>query len=145
MSLQLARIFQQKARKEHFEVVKSLTSCTIKVVGFVCGHIEQIKSYIGGLEIHDVFFDKKLVVDLVLGFLPSSYNNFIMTYYFNSEDKILMKLYNLLQPEKVGLKKPTINSKALVLAIQKWWKEEETFQSQLESVTSHFSYSIFNF
>lgn len=56
-----------------------------------------MKSYVYRLENLDVVFDKNLVVDLILGSPPSSYDNFIVTYQMNSVDKTLMELYGLLQ------------------------------------------------
>lgn len=89
-------------------------------------NVMQMKSYIYQLENLDLVFVKNLLVDLVLGSLPSLYDNFITTYHLNNMDKTLMKLYNLLQTAEVGLKKAPVNSQVPVLAIQngsgKKWK-----------------------
>ena len=64
-----------------------------------------MKRYIGRLEKLDLVFNKNLIVDLVLGSLPCSYDNFIMSYHLSSVDKTLMDLYNLLQTAKSSVKK----------------------------------------
>lgn len=84
-------MFQHKERQEQFEVVRSLTSYKIKEGGSMCAQVQQMKSYIEKLENLHIVFDNNLVVDLVLGSLPSSYDKFIMTYRLNSVEKTLME------------------------------------------------------
>lgn len=40
MNLKLAEIFQQRERKECFDISKDLTSCKLKDGGFVCTHVQ---------------------------------------------------------------------------------------------------------
>lgn len=63
-----------------------------------------MKSYSNWLENLNVFFDKNLAVDRVVGSLPSYYDNFIMTYHLNNMEKTLMNLYNLLQTAEFRVK-----------------------------------------
>lgn len=44
----------------------------------------------------NVVFIMNVVLDIVLGSLGSSYDNFIMSYHSNSMAKVLMEIYNLL-------------------------------------------------
>ena len=62
-------------------------------------------SYIDQLENLDVVFGKNLAMDLVLGSLPSSYGNFIVSYHLDSVDKTLIELYNILQIVEFRMKK----------------------------------------
>ena len=54
----------------------------------------------------------------MLGSLPSSYDNFIMTYHLNSVDNTLMELYNVLQTTEAGLQIDPVNTQDQVLAIR---------------------------
>lgn len=71
----------------------------------MCAHFKQMKSYIDRLENLNVIFDNSLAVDLVLGSLPSSYSNFIISYHLNIMENTLMELYNLLQNSKFEVMK----------------------------------------
>ena len=74
----------------------------------------------------NVDFPEELAIDIILHSLPSSYDQFRMTYHMNKEEVTLSKLQGLLKTAKTGLKgksvvntpTPTPNS-APVLAIGK--------------------------
>lgn len=71
----------------------------------MCAQVQQMKSYIDLLQNINVVFDKNLDVDLVLGSIPSSYDNFNMSYHLNNMDKALMEFYNLFLTIEAGVKK----------------------------------------
>lgn len=71
----------------------------------MCVYGQLMNSYIDRLEKLDLVFNENLVLDLVLGSLPISYDNFIMSYHLKSVDKKLIELYNLLQIAETCIKK----------------------------------------
>ena len=72
------------------------------------------------LEKTNLNFDKELSIDMVLNSFPSSYDRFILTYYLNISETILIGLLNVLQTVEKGMKKFHFNNVAspLIVAIQ---------------------------
>lgn len=104
-NMKLAKLFQQREKQELFEVTKSFTPWKLKEDGSICVYGQLMNSYIDKHEKLDLVFNENLVLDLVLGSLPISYDNFIMSYHLKSVDKKLIELYNLLQIAETCIKK----------------------------------------
>lgn len=113
----LKEMFQEKARKERFEIVKSLIACKHQDGNFVCAHIQKIKSCIDRLGKLGVEFPM-LSIDMVLNSLSSLYHHFTINYNMNNLDMSLIKLHGMLEITEASLVKTTSsNFIASVLAI----------------------------
>lgn len=77
--------------------------------------------------------DEELFIDMVLSYLPLSYDQFVLTHHLNNTETTLTQLYNLLQTVKSGIKKnhaPTaINAHFLAIGSGKMKKRKAPYQS----------------
>ena len=82
-----------------------------------------------------VNFDKDLSIDMVLNYLPSSYDQFIFTYHSNNTETMLIELHNLLQTAEAGMKKSHSNSSATapVMVVQQSRGKKRKAPSQSKS------------
>ena len=116
----LKEMFQEQARQERFEIVKSLMACKQQEGASVCAHVQKMKSYIDRLGNLGVELPKELTIDMVLNSLSSSYSQFIMNFNMNNLDKTLMELHGMLKTAEASMKKPNnSNPTAPVLAIDR--------------------------
>ena len=86
----------------------------------MCPFVFEMKGYVERLEALGVKFDDQLAIDLILVKLPSSYNQFIISYQMKDAKNVsIMELHNLLQnSENAITKEPKAsNQDAPVLAI----------------------------
>ena len=81
LNLALSQMFHKKERQEHYEVVKSIMACKLKEGEYVCAHVQKIKRHVERLEKLNVNCDKDLAIDMVLKYLPSSYDQFVLTHH----------------------------------------------------------------
>ena len=73
INVQLMEMFQEQARQERFEIVKSLMACKQKEGTSVCAHVIKMKEYIDRHQNLGVEFPKELAIDMVLNSLSSSF------------------------------------------------------------------------
>ena len=71
---QLEEMFQEQARQERFEIVKSLMTSKLQEGSYVCAHVQKMKSYIDRLGNLGVELPKELDIDMVLNSLTSLYS-----------------------------------------------------------------------
>jgi hypothetical protein len=119
MNFQLQEMFQEQARQERFETVRSLMACKHMEGTSVCAHVQKMKGYIDRLENLGVQLLKELAIDMVLNSLSSQFHQFILNYNMNNLDKTMMELHDMLKTAEssmVKTKSPTYS--APVLAIQ---------------------------
>lgn len=105
ISLDLDEKFHKKARKERYEVIKSLLACQLKEGESVCTHAQRMQIYMEWLEKLNLSFDNELVINMVLNSLPPSFYQFILNYYSNNTQTTLTQLHNVLQITKSRMKK----------------------------------------
>lgn len=78
-----------------------------------------MQRYVKRLEKVILTFDKETAIDMVLNYLPPSYDRFILTYHLNNKETTLTWLHKLLQIVESGMKKNHVRSatSAYVLSI----------------------------
>lgn len=104
MNKDLAEKFRKRARQEKYEVVKSLMACKMKDGESVCHHVQKMQRYIERMAKLNVVIDDEFAIDIVLNSLPSSYDQFIMTYHLNNTQQTLAELHNHLQTAEAAVK-----------------------------------------
>ena len=75
----LKEMFQVQARHERFAVTKEINSCKMALGSSVSAHVLKMKSYIDRLEKLGSLVTREMATDLILGSLPPSYDQFVMT------------------------------------------------------------------
>ena len=114
-------MYAEKANKERLNVTRSILSCKPQGnAASMCPFVFEMKGYVERLEALGVKFDDQLAIDLILAKLPSSYNQFIISYQMKDAKNVsIMELHNLLQnSENAITKEPKAsNQDAPVLAI----------------------------
>ncbi|GKD06187.1 hypothetical protein Tco_1181161 [Tanacetum coccineum] len=80
MNQQLKEMFQEKASKEHLDVVKSLMACNPKPEAFICAFVLEMKRYFDRLESLNMVFDAELSINIILSGLPADYNQFVLSF-----------------------------------------------------------------
>ncbi|GKD66900.1 retrotransposon protein, putative, ty1-copia subclass, partial [Tanacetum coccineum] len=76
MNQQLKEMFQAKASKERFDVVKLLMACKPKLGASICAFVLEMKGYFDRLESLNMVFDAELSINIILSSLPAEYNQF---------------------------------------------------------------------
>ncbi|KAJ9551125.1 hypothetical protein OSB04_015170 [Centaurea solstitialis] len=119
ISEQLREMFQEQARQERFQVVKSLMECKHQDGTSVCTHVQKMKAYIDRLGNLGVNFPRELAIDMVLNSLSGAYKQFIVNFNMNNMDKTLMELHGMLRTAEASMgKTQSAHSTAPVLAIR---------------------------
>ena len=104
MNKDLVEKFRKRASQERYEVVKSLMACKLKDGESVCNHVQKMQRYIERLAKLNVMIDDDFAIDIVLNSLPSSYDQFIMTYHLNNTKQTMAELHNHLQTAEAAVK-----------------------------------------
>src|SRR5664279_276199 len=90
MLVQLKDMFQQQAKQERFETVKTLASCKMAQGISVSVHVLKMKGYVDQLERLGFPISQELATDFILNSLTSSYDSFVLNYNMNSMEKSIM-------------------------------------------------------
>ena len=98
-------MFQEQARQERFQVVKSLMECKHQDGTPVCMHVQKMKAYIDKLGNLGVDFPRELGIDMVLNSLSGAYKLFIVNFNMNNMDNTLMELYGRLKTAEASMGK----------------------------------------
>ncbi|GJU69875.1 retrotransposon protein, putative, ty1-copia subclass [Tanacetum coccineum] len=124
-------MFQAKARKERFDVVKSLMACKLKPRASICAFVLEMKGYFGRLESLNMVFDVELSINIILSGLPASYNQFVLLYQMNRKETLIINLRSLLQTAEQVIKKTDVlfTSAAHVLTVGHNAKKRKTSHS----------------
>ncbi|GJU87068.1 hypothetical protein Tco_1294614 [Tanacetum coccineum] len=125
MNQQLKEMFQEKASKERFDVVKSLMACKPKPGASICAFVLEMKGYFDRLESLNIVLDAELSINIILSGLPADYNQ------INKKETLIMELHSLLQTAEQGIKKIGVpfTSAALVLTVGHNAKKRKTSHS----------------
>ncbi|WZZ87648.1 hypothetical protein YC2023_116227 [Brassica napus] len=97
MITSLKGMFQEQARTERYQTVKSLIECKLPIDGPVSPDIIKMMGYIDNLAKLDCPISQELATDLILQSLPSSYDQFVMNYNMNNLTKTLTELHGMLK------------------------------------------------
>ncbi|GJS48850.1 retrotransposon protein, putative, ty1-copia subclass [Tanacetum coccineum] len=134
MNQQLKEMFQAKASKEHFDVVKSPMACKPKPRASICAFVLEMKGYFDRLESLNMVFDTELSINIILSGLPANYNQFVLSYQMNGKETSIMDLHSLLQTVEQGIKKNDVPSTSVapMLTVGQNAKKRKDFSFQLE-------------
>jgi len=117
MLVQLKDMFQQQAKQERFETVKTLASCKMAQGSSVSVHVLKMKGYVDQLERLGFPIGQELATDFILNSLTSSYDSFVLNYNMNSMEKSIMELHGMLKTAESNIAKAK-PAAAAVLAIR---------------------------
>ena len=104
MNKDLKEKFRKRARQEKYEVVKALMACKLRDGESMCNHVQRMQRYVERLKRLNVVIDDEFAIDIVLNSLPSSYDQFILTYHLNNTKTTLAELHNSLLTAEAGMK-----------------------------------------
>ncbi|KAD5961454.1 hypothetical protein E3N88_12927 [Mikania micrantha] len=107
MITQLKEMFQEQARHERFETMKSLMGCQMQEGSSVSTHVLKMKSYIDQLERLGFPLSIELAGDMILNSLPKSFDHFIMNYNMNGWEKSITELHKMLKTAEVNIPSKT--------------------------------------
>ncbi|KAL1194887.1 Retrovirus-related Pol polyprotein from transposon TNT 1-94 [Cardamine amara subsp. amara] len=106
MITSLKGMFQEQARTERYQTVKTLIECKLPKDSPVSPHVIKMMGYIDNLAKLDCPISQELATDLILQSLPSSYDQFVMNYNLT---KTLTELHGMLKSAEPNIKKDTPN------------------------------------
>ena len=69
-----------------------MITARMKDGGPIIGHLQKMQRFVDQLLKLNVDFPEELAIDIILHSLPSSYDQFRMTYHMNKEEVTLRKL-----------------------------------------------------
>ncbi|KAJ0522562.1 putative RNA-directed DNA polymerase [Helianthus annuus] len=113
MSEQLKNMFQQQARHERFEVMRSLITCRMQEGTSVSAHVLKMKSFIDQLERLNAPLSNELATDVILNSLPNSYHQFVMNYNMNGWERTIPELHQMLKTAETNI--PTKGNPVLAI------------------------------
>ena len=93
----LKEIFQEKARIERFNIIMALISCKLTASGSVSPHVLKMKGHLEHLDKLGLKIEQQLVIDIILQYLPETYNGFIMNFNMHSMEKTVSELHGMLK------------------------------------------------
>jgi hypothetical protein len=112
MIMELKDMFQQQARLEHFETVRTIHNTRMAEGESVSAHVLNMKGHIDHLERLECPYPLPLATDLILNSLPKSFDSFILNYNMNGWEKSLSELHQMLKTAERNLPKhanPVLN------------------------------------
>ncbi|KAJ0923663.1 putative RNA-directed DNA polymerase [Helianthus annuus] len=113
MSEQLKNMFQQQARHERFEVMRSLITCRMQEGTSVSAHVLKMKSFVDQLERLNAPLSNELATDVILNSLPNSYHQFVMNYNMNGWERTIPELHQMLKTAETNI--PTKGNPVLAI------------------------------
>jgi hypothetical protein len=128
----LKNMFQELARTERYNLVKSLVECKMSSGSSVSSHFIKMNGYINNLAKLDCPISQELATDIILQSLPSSYNQFILNYNMKEGTKTLDQLHGMLKTAEPNTKKETHN--VLVVKKGKKFKKKGKGKDKAEGV-----------
>src|ERR1044071_4061446 len=103
MNQHLMEMFQQNARHERFDMMRSLITTRMQEGSPVCTHVLKMKEYVDHLARLESPLSDELAGDIILNSLPKSYDQFIMNYNMNGMEKTLAELHQMLKTAEVNI------------------------------------------
>ncbi|XP_022008408.1 uncharacterized protein LOC110907786 [Helianthus annuus] len=107
MNEHLVEMFQQKARHERFDVMRSLITTRMQEGTSVSAHVLKMKAYVDHLARLESPLSDELAGDIILNSLPKSYDQFTMNYNMNGMEKTLAELHQMLKTAEVNIPSKT--------------------------------------
>ena len=101
----LKEMFQKQARQERFLTMKALNECKMAHGTLVSAHVLKMNGYLDQLERLGALLSKELVIDTILGSLPSSYDQFVMNYNMHNMDMSITELLGMLKNAEKSIPK----------------------------------------
>ncbi|GJX86120.1 hypothetical protein Tco_0336894 [Tanacetum coccineum] len=98
-------MFQAKASKERFDVVKSIMACKPKLGTSICAFVLEMKGYFDRLESLNMVFDAELSINTILSGLLADYNQFVLSYQMNRKETLIMEHIACCKPLSKGSRK----------------------------------------
>ncbi|XP_065879874.1 uncharacterized protein [Euphorbia lathyris] len=102
---QLKRMFQDQARRERYLTIKALCSTDMQPGTSVSTHVLKLKGYIDTLSRLGSPLPAELAVDIILGSLHESFNQFIVHYHMQGLDKSVVELHSMLKLAEQSFKR----------------------------------------
>ena len=114
---QLKEMFQQQARQERFECLKTVLGSKMADGGNVSAHVLRMKANVERMERLGFTIGRELAVDLILWSLPTAYDQFVMSYHMHSMDKSIMELHGMLKTTESSMtkNKPAVPNPVLAI------------------------------
>ncbi|KAF5766701.1 putative RNA-directed DNA polymerase [Helianthus annuus] len=106
-------MFQQQARHERFEVMRSLITCRMQEGTSVSAHVLKMKSFVDQLERLNAPLSNELATDVILNSLPNSYHQFVMNYNMNGWERTIPELHQMLKTAETNI--PTKGNPVLAI------------------------------
>ena len=97
MMVHLKGMFQEQARQERFTTTKALNACKKTPATSVSAHVLKMKGLIYQLDKLGGSISHELAIDLILGSLPESYDQFVMNYNMHHMEKSIAELHGTLK------------------------------------------------
>ena len=105
MMVHLKGMFQEKARQERFTTTKALNACKMTSGTSVSSHVLKMKGLIDQLDKLGAPISHDLAIDMILGSLLESYDQFIMNYNMHHMEKSIAELHGMLRNVKMNIQK----------------------------------------
>ena len=97
MAVQVRTMFQQQARHERFEVMRSFITTRMQEGSSVSSHVLKMKSFVDQLGRLNAPLSNELATDVILSSLPKSYNQFVLNYNMNGWERTVSELHQMLK------------------------------------------------
>ena len=105
MMRHLKEMFQEQARQEKFLTMKALNECKMAHGTLVSAHVLKMKDHLDQLQRLDTLVSKEFAIDMILGSLPSRYDQFFMNYNMHNMDKSITELLGMLKNAEKSIPK----------------------------------------
>ncbi|KAI3811198.1 hypothetical protein L1987_20916 [Smallanthus sonchifolius] len=111
----LQEMFQQQARHDRFEVIRSLISCCTQEGSSVSTHVLKMKGCTDHLARPNSHLSNELDGDIILNSLPKSYDLFTLNYNSNAWDKTILELHMMLKTAEMNMPAPAKSGPVLMI------------------------------
>ena len=105
MMVHLKGMFQEQARQERFTTTKALNACKMTLGTSVSAHVLKMKGLIYQLDKLGAPISNELAIDMILGSLPESYDQFVMNYNVHHMEKSIAELLGMLKNVETNIQK----------------------------------------
>ena len=105
MMVHFKGMFQEQARQERFTTTKALNACKMTPGTSVSAHVLKMKGLIDQLDKLGAPISHELAIDMILGSLPKSYDQFVMNYNMHHMEKSIAELHGMLKNVETNIQK----------------------------------------
>nr|GEU40472.1 zinc finger, CCHC-type [Tanacetum cinerariifolium] len=125
MIQELKTMFEEQAKQELFETVKTFHACQQEDGQSVSAYILKMKGYLDSFERLRNAMPKELGVSLILNSLSKDYDQFIQNYNMHSMGKSIVELHAMLKLHKKGIPKKAESLAVLAIRAGKIQKDKK--------------------